>query len=99
MDQTNEIVPADDQVLALGILLGQRRAFGMVAGRCSAANAACLRKIREGKLYLKFAENWDIFCERDLKISRRTANRVIALEKEHGALFFEMAELTGITPA
>ena len=100
--KTEEIkdgMPGEQQVLELGIMLGQRRAFGMIAGRCSAAQAECLRKVREQKSYLKFAPSWGEFCERYLKICKRTADRAIALLKKHGALYFETAALTGITPA
>jgi len=31
----------------LGIMLGTRKAFASVAGRCSAADAECLRRLRE----------------------------------------------------
>ena len=86
-------------MLELGVTLGQRRAFGMVAGRCSAAQAECLRKIRDEKAYLKFAPNWEEFCTGHLKIAKRSADRTIALLKKHGPLYFEMAALTGITPA
>jgi hypothetical protein len=99
MEEIEDGMPDDRQVLELGIMLGQRRAFGMVAGRCSAAQAECLRKIRDEKTYLKFAINWAEFCERQLKIGKRTADRAIALLKKHGTLYFEMAALTGITPA
>ena len=71
----------------------------MVAGRCSAAQAECLRKVRDEKTYLKFAANWAGFCESQLKISKRNADRAIALLKKHGTLYFETAALTGITPA
>ena len=71
-------MPDEQKVLDLGIMLGQRRAFGMVAGRCSAAQAECLRKVRDEKTYLKFAANWAGFCERQLKIGKRTADRAIA---------------------
>src|SRR2546425_8653856 len=98
MDEIKE--PTEEQlVLELGILLGQRRAFGMVAGRCSAAQAECLRKVRDEKIYLKLAPNWGEFCDRHLKVSKRTADRAIALLKKHGTLYFETAALTGITPA
>lgn len=99
MEEIKDGVPDEQQVLELGIMLGQRRAFGMVAGRCSAAQAECLRKVRDEKTYLKFATNWAGFCERQLKISKRTADRAIALLKKHGTLYFETAALTGITPA
>jgi hypothetical protein len=99
MEDTQEIRANNEQVLELGIMLGQRRAFGMIAGRCSAAQAECLRKIREQKQYLKFAPNWEEYCVRRLKISSRTADRMIALLKKHGPLYFETAALTGISPA
>ena len=35
----------------LGGVLGQRKAFGLIAGRCSAAEAAAIRRIREERLY------------------------------------------------
>ena len=99
MEEIKDGMPDEQQVLELGIMLGQRRAFGMVAGRCSAAQAECLRKVRDEKIYLKFAANWAGFCERQLKISKRTADRAIALLRKHGTLYFETAALTGITPA
>ena len=99
MEEIKDGMPDEQQVLELGIMLGQRRAFGMVAGRCSAAQAECLRKVRDEKIYLKFAVNWAGFCERQLKISKRTADRAIALLKKHGTLYFETTALTGITPA
>ena len=98
MEKRNEMSD-EQQVLELGITLGPRRAFGMIAGRCSAAQAECLRKVREEKSYLRFASNRAEVCERHLKISKRTADRAIALLKKYGTLCFETAALTGITPA
>ena len=98
MEECNAAMPETQQVLELGIMVGQRRAFGLVAGRCSAAHAECLRKIRDERTYLKFAPNWTEFCEHHLKINKRTADRAIALLKKHGPLYFETAALTGITP-
>jgi hypothetical protein len=46
------LISADDAHFELGQMVGSRRAFGTVAGRCSAADAACLRRIRDEKLYL-----------------------------------------------
>jgi len=99
MEEIKDEMSDEQQVLELGVLLGQRRAFGLVAGRCSAAQAECLRKVRDEKTYLKFASNWAEFCERQLKVGKRTADRTIALLKKHGTLYFETAALTGITPA
>ena len=84
-------------VFELGVMMGQRRAFGMVAGRCSAAQAECLRKIRDENLFLPYASSWDEYCTQHLKVSRRTADRVVKQLKESGPLFFEVAVLTGVT--
>ena len=99
MEEAKEVLTDDQQVLELGIALGQRRAFAMIAGRCTAAQAECLRRIRDEKVYLKFAPNWDEYCQRHLKMGKRTADRAIALLKKHGTLYFETAALTGISPA
>jgi hypothetical protein len=98
MAESKDQTPATDQVLELGMALGERRVFGMIAGRCSAAQAECLRRIRDEKLYRKFAKNWKEYCERHLKIPKSTADYTISLLKTHGALFFEAAALTGISP-
>jgi hypothetical protein len=95
MNDPNEIPQAEQEALRLGMMLGQRRAFGMIAGHCSAAHAESIRQIRDGKLYLRFAENWSDYCERYLKMSKRNADYIIALEKELGAIYFVAAELTG----
>jgi hypothetical protein len=99
MEELKDQVIDEQSVLELGIMLGQRRAFGLVAGRCSAAQAECLRKIRDEKSYLKFAPSWEEFCGGHLKLSRRTADRAIPLLKKHGPLYFETAALTGVSPA
>ena len=43
-------------VLELGFALGQSHTFGLVAGRCSAAQAHGIRKLREEKLYKECCE-------------------------------------------
>ena len=95
----NEPKQLDDDTLELGISMGERRVLGMIAGRCSAAQAATLLKIREGKGYVKYNLTWDEYCRRYLKISSRTADRTIVIFQKHGSLYFETAALTGISPA
>ena len=89
----------EDQILELGMLLGERRTLGTIAGRCSAAHAQCIRKMRESKLYVKFAPTWAAYCEKYLKMSKSTANRMIVLVETYGSVYFEVAALTGISPA
>ena len=57
----------------LGRLMGRREAFSFIAGHCSAAEAEQLRRIRDGKLYLGHAKDWDEFCTVFLHISRASA--------------------------
>jgi len=84
--------------LDLGRLLGQREAFNVVAGRCSAADATILREMREKKLYEGYAENWEEFCSTHLHISKTNANRIIRNLEEFGPAYFEVAQLTRISP-
>ena len=89
--ETNEPKELDQEALDLGIAMGERRVLGMIAGRCSAAQAATLLKIREEKAYAKYNLTWDEYCQRYLKISSRTADRTILIFKKHGPIYFETA--------
>ena len=80
----------------LGTLLGRRQAFGLIAARCSAADAACLREIRNQKSYKSVANNWAQFCSHHLGMSPTHANRMISYLDEFGPEYFELAQLTGI---
>ena len=93
-----EIPTAPRALLDLGRLLGQRRAYAAVAGRCSAAHAQLLRRIHDEKLYLPLAGSWEAFCCRHLAISRRHADRLIGLLNRFGSVYFELSLLVGITP-
>jgi len=77
--------------------LGRRDAFSLMAGRCSAADVQCLKRIRDGKLYLGYATDWPEFCERFLHMSKSNANRLIALRDELGDAYFYIAQVTGIS--
>jgi hypothetical protein len=100
MQTTNpEKAPDGADLLSLGVALGQTQALNLVAGRCTAAQAGCLRLIRNEKLYLACTDNWDDFCASHLGISRAEANRMIHLLEEFGAGYFEVAQLVRISPA
>jgi len=99
---TQELVsplsPADVALLDLGVVLGQTHAFGVVAGRCSAAQALGLKRLREEKLYLRCSLTWGDFCRDHLKISKTEANRTIHLFDEFGPDYFDLSQLTRISP-
>jgi PHD/YefM family antitoxin component YafN of YafNO toxin-antitoxin module len=84
--------------LSLGRLLGRREAFNLIAARCSAADAVLLRKIRDEKLYVDHAKDWEEFCREHLHTSKPNANRLIHILEEFGPQYFEVAQLTRISP-
>jgi hypothetical protein len=95
------IIELSDEVsefLDLGVALGQSQAFSLVAGRCSAAQAATLLRLRQEKKYLRCASNWRDFCTKYLKISGSEADKIIRLWEEFGASYFELAQLIRISP-
>lgn len=81
----------------LGRWMGRREAFGLVAGRCSAADIEILRRLREEKRYQSKAPTWEAFCKRHLGVSRRSADREIAYLREFGPNFFTIRQLTHVT--
>jgi len=83
--------------LELGQWLGRREAFGLIAGRCSAADVECLRRIRDERMYLGQANNWDQFCTEQVGASRRKVDQSIRHLEEFGPAFFHAAQLTRIT--
>ena len=84
---TLELTDDAAALLDLGVALGQNQTFSLVAGRCSAAQAATLLRLRQEKKYLKCAANWREFCTNYLKISGSEADRMIRLWEEFGASF------------
>jgi hypothetical protein len=84
--------------LDLGSALGQSHAFGLVAGRCSAAQASCLHRIRTTRVYLHQSSCWRDFCSRQLGIDGRNADKIVHLWEDFGATYFELAQLTLISP-
>jgi hypothetical protein len=85
--------------LDLGRLLGRREAFQLVAARCSAADAASMREIRDRKLWVGHAADWSEFCVKRLHTSKENANRIIRQLDEFGPTYFEIAQMTPISSA
>jgi len=86
-----------DKLLDLGTWIGRKQAFGLIAGRCSAADAKCLREIRESKRYRDTGLSWEEFCPKYLGMSRAQADKIIRQLEEFGEAFFHLAGLTRIT--
>ena len=86
-----------DGVLDLGKWLGRRQAFSLVAGRCSAADAKCLRELRESKTYKLLGLTWEECCKQRVGICRSVADRIIQNLEEFGPDYFAIAQVTGIS--
>ena len=89
---------AESGELRLGTLLGRNQAFGLMAARCSAADAETLRQIRDERAYRAVAKGWVEFCNKHLGMSHTHANRIIGYLEEFGHEYFEIAQFTGISP-
>jgi hypothetical protein len=92
-------IAADGALDDLSRWLGRREAFGLMAGRCSAADAECMREIRHSKVYLSRAQDWPEFCVKYLHMSKSNANRLIGLLEKFGPEYFHIAQITGISAA
>lgn len=99
MNSSNPELPAEvGDLLDLGTILGQNLAFGLIAGRCSAAQATSLRRLRESKSYKRVTPQWADFCAQFLKMSRTQVDQIIHLLDEFGPGYFELSQLTRISP-
>jgi hypothetical protein len=83
--------------LDLGAFLGRQEAFGLISGRCSAAQAMCLREIYEKQLYKTRCSDWDRFCRDYLHMSRTHVQKIIKLLNEFGPEYFELSQLTRVS--
>jgi len=82
----------------LNQLLGERRAFSRVADSCSAADAECLRRIRDERMYRSRSASWSQFCTQYLDISKSEANNIIRRFEEFGQSYFDMSRIVRISP-
>jgi len=90
--------PEIAEVLQAGLVLGQNQTFALISGRCSAAQAEALLRLRESKCYLRVAKTWREFCPKFLNISYSQADRIIRCWQKFGPGFFELQKLISISP-
>jgi hypothetical protein len=86
-------------VINLDRWMGRREAFGTIAGRCSATEVLCLREIRNNKLYLDSAKNWDEFCRVQLGGSRKKFDTALRQLEAHGPQFFHATQILHLSEA
>ena len=97
--RSSEIVQSKtDEVYDLGTWIGRKQTLAALAGRCAAADAECLRQVRNRKSYRALKMTWEQFCKQRIGISRAGADRIIQRLEEFGPNYFVLAQATGITP-
>lgn len=82
----------------LGTRLGRKQAFGLIAQRCSAADAECLAEMKDKKLYLAVESTWEAFCPNRLGISRALADKIIRQLRDLGPDFYKLNSFAKISP-
>ena len=97
MAKKNDLEAIKREHLTLGTWLGRRQAFGMIASRCTAADAECLKVMRETGDYKKLGLSWEQFCKQHAGVSRAYADRLIQHLEEFGTNYFRLAELIQIS--
>lgn len=81
-----------------GAWVGRQQAFAVIANRCSAAQALCLKQVRENRLHEKVELTWEEFCKEYAGISRAQADRLIQQHQEFGDAYFRLSEIARISP-
>jgi hypothetical protein len=81
-----------------GAWVGRQQAFAVIANQCSAAQALCLKRVRETRLYEKLELTWDEFCKEYAGISRACADKLIQQHEEFGEAYFRLSEIARISP-
>jgi hypothetical protein len=88
----------DTNTFQAGAWAGKSLAFGLIRQRCSAAQAECLKQIREGKLHETLGLGWDEFCRLHLGMDRSYADRLIRYLDRFGADYFRLSEIVRMSP-
>ena len=81
-----------------GAWVGRQQAFAVIANKCSAAQALCLKQVRETRLYEKLGLTWEEFCKEYAGICRAQADRLIQQHEEFGDAYFRLSEIARISP-
>jgi hypothetical protein len=81
-----------------GAWVGRQQAFAVIANKCSAAQALCLKQVRETRLFEKLGLTWEEFCKEYAGTSRENADRLIRQHEEFGEAYFRLSEIARISP-
>ncbi len=94
MDDTHK----QEEAIELGSWLGRRQAFNGIGGRCSAADAVCLARMKKDQMHKRVGLTWEEFCTKRIGVSRSLADKTIRLLEEFGETYFQLNGTTPIAP-
>ena len=78
--------------------IGKVQVLGLIAKGCTAAQAACMKQLRESEYHKTLDLTWAQFCPKFFGISRDTADQQIRYLDELGAAWFRLNEIVRISP-
>ena len=81
-----------------GAWLGRQQAFAVIASKCSAAQAAALKEMKDSRAYDRLGLTWEEFCPRYVGVSRERADAIIRQYGEFGDAYFRLSQLARISP-
>jgi len=87
-----------NEYIELAAWIGKAQVFGLIAKGCTAAQAACLKHLRESDYHKSLGLTWAEFCPQYFGISRDTADQQIRYLVELGAAWFRLNEVVRVSP-
>jgi len=94
----NDQPPEPGQSVETGTWIGRIQAFGLIGSRCSAAQAECLRHMREDGVHKLLGLTWGEFCPQHLNMSRARADGLIRQLEEFGTEYFRLSQIMRLSP-
>jgi len=96
--KTDRLMETPREWIDAGAWVGRQQAFAVIANKCSAAQALCLKQVRDSQLFEKLGLRWEEFCKEYAGISRVHADRLIQQHEEFGDAYFRLSEIARISP-
>lgn len=87
----------EDQ-LESGAWVGRQQAFAVIASKCSAAQAAALKEIKQSRAYEPLGLTWQEFCPEYVGMTRERADALIRQFDEFGEAYFRLSQIARISP-
>jgi len=81
-----------------GAWIGRQQAFAIIGSKCSAAQAAALKEIRESRSYEQLGLTWEQFVLQYVGVGRERADALIRQYGEFGEAYFRLSQIARISP-